>query len=69
MTIVRITRRGNASGIVVPRAYMRELGWIQGEHVCMAIQDGVLVVERMTQQPKIPRLAGRRRERAADARA
>jgi antitoxin component of MazEF toxin-antitoxin module len=69
MTIVRITRRGNASGIVVPRSYMRELGWVQGDHVWLGLEGESLVVQRLPAQAPAPRLLKRRRERAADARA
>lgn len=42
--VIRISRRGNAHGISIPRLYLHQLRWMPGQYVSMQIEDGKLVV-------------------------
>ena len=37
MQVSRISRHGNAHGITIPRAYLRELRWGPGDYIALEI--------------------------------
>jgi len=47
MQVSRISRHGNAHGITIPRAYLRELRWGQGDYVALEIVQDQLQVSRV----------------------
>ena len=47
MQLSRIGRHGNAHGITIPRAYLRELRWGAGDYVALEIVQDRLQLSRV----------------------
>jgi len=47
MQITKVARRGNAWGITIPRAYLRELKWRLGDRVYLEIVADAVAVRRV----------------------
>lgn len=37
MEVGKLTRLGTGDAVVIPRAYLRQLGWLTGQHVAILI--------------------------------
>ena len=48
MQVSRISRHGNAHGITIPRAYLRELRWGPGDYVALEILQDRIQLSRVT---------------------
>lgn len=48
MQLVLLAKRGNSVMIVIPSAYLQQLGWGQGDRLMLDIVDGALRAQRVT---------------------
>lgn len=47
MYVGKIIYVGNSDAIVLPRSFMRQLGWIRGGRIALAIKEGVVEVHNL----------------------
>lgn len=47
MEIGTLTRLGNSVALCLPRAYLRQLGWFQGDKLAILVQDGKVVITKL----------------------
>jgi len=62
MLLSRIGRHGNAHGITIPRAYLRELRWGAGDYVALEIVQDRLQLSRVKPPEILVRIPPEARE-------